>query len=84
MATNLVDQLVDIATEIESTDPIDWGLLAVSEEDSYRLIATSVLEAYLGDEPESRDLLLLATCVKLSVENFALNLKLLRKGMENE
>lgn len=77
---NLTEQLVDIAMEIESKDPIDWGMLEISEESAYRLMAAGVLESYLADEPESRDMLLLATVVKLLVENYVLNLKLLIKS----
>lgn len=75
----LVEQLVEIAQEIENSDPIDWGMLAVDEKTSYTMIATSVLENYLLTDKDLRDMMLLATVVKLTVENFVLNLKLLKK-----
>ena len=75
----LTEQLVDLAEQIETTDPIDWGMLAIGEHESYTLIATSVLDNYLGLDPDSRDMMLLAIVVKLTVENFVLNLKLLDK-----
>jgi len=74
----LVQQLVELAQEIESEDPIDWGMLSVSEHDAYGMIATSVLENYLNTDANSRDIMMLATVVKLTVENFVLNLKLLK------
>jgi len=72
----LIEQLVELAQEIESEDPIDWGMLSVNESDAYRMIATSVLENYLNTDADSRDIMMLSTIVKLTVENFVLNLKL--------
>lgn len=76
---NLTEQLIELAEEIEMSDPIDWGMLSISERDAYELIAGSVLENYLGMDKDCRDMMLLATTVKLTVENFVLNLKLLKK-----
>ena len=72
-----VEQLVELAQEVESEDPIDWAMLSISEESAYRLIATSVLERHC-EVTEDRELILLATVVKLTVENFVLNLRLLQ------
>lgn len=77
----IVQQLVELAKEIESEDPIDWGMLSVNEHDAYGMIATSVLENYLKTDADSRDIMMLATVVKLTVENFVLNLKLLKNGV---
>ena len=76
-----VKQLVELAQAVESGDPIDWGMLNISEETAYTMIATSVLEGHLG-LTEDQELVLLATVVKLTVENFVLNLRLLSK-MDN-
>lgn len=73
---NLVEQLVDLAEHIELSDPIDWGMLEINEHDAYGLMANGVLESYLSTDADSRDMMLLATTVKLTVENFVLNLKL--------
>jgi hypothetical protein len=72
-----VEQLVSIAQSVEAEDPIDWGMLSIDEQTAYRMIATSVVDNYLQTPPETRDTLLLATVVKLSVENFVLNMKLM-------
>ena len=69
-----VDQLVELAMEVESEDPIDWGLLAINEEEAYRLIAMSILEHKDIDQN-----VLLAIITKLTVENMVLNLKLLKR-----
>ena len=74
---NLTEQLVELAEQIEMGDPIDWGMLSINEHDAYKLMAAGVLDNYLGMDPDCRDMMLLATVVKLTVENFALNLQLL-------
>ena len=73
-----IDTLVTLAKEVENEDPIDWAMLAIDEDDAYRLIATSVLEKF--NEPWNIDqqTALLATVTKLIVENMVLNLRLLK------
>jgi hypothetical protein len=75
----LVEQIVELAKEIEHEDPIDWGMLNINEDEAFRLITPSVLENYLLLDKDSRDIMMLATVVKLTVENFALNVKLMQK-----
>ena len=75
---NLVEQLVELVKEIETEDPIDFAMLQIDEDTAYTLMATSILEMYLSNDADSRDMILLATVVKLTVENFVLNLKLLQ------
>ena len=68
-----INLLVELAKEGESVDPIDWGELSISEDEAYALMASSVVDMEI-DELTTR-----ATIVKLLVENFVLNLKLLGK-----
>jgi len=75
----LVEQIVELAKEIEHEDPIDWGMLNINEDEAFKLIAPSVLSNYLLLDKDSRDIMMLATVVKLTVENFALNVKLMQK-----
>lgn len=72
-----VEYIVDLAREVETQDPIDWGMLSIDEETAFRLMAQTVVEGMMDkyNEPTYRDILL-ATIVKLVVENFVLNLKL--------
>ena len=67
--------LAELALEIESEDPIDWGYLSIDEKTAYLTMAPSVLEMFA--EGDNRELMMLATVLKLVVENFVLNLKLL-------
>ena len=69
----LIEDLVSIAMEANIADPIDWGELNISEDEAYRMFAATVLE--MDNEPMADK----AIIVKLLVENFVLNLKLLGK-----
>ena len=71
-----LNTIIELAKEVENGDPIDWGMLAVNEDDAYKLIATSMLEYFICITGEDRELAMMATIVKLAVENFVLNLKL--------
>jgi hypothetical protein len=75
-----VDQLAEIAMESEITDPIDWGMLVVSEKHAYKMMASYVLEmAETQKNNKHFDTILMATITKLLVENFVLNLKVNNK-----
>jgi hypothetical protein len=68
-----VKLVVDLAKEGALMDPIDWGELNITEDQAYVMMATHVLEM------ERNNLTDAAIIVKLLVENFVLNLKLLGK-----
>ena len=71
-----VDELVDLAKHSELGDPIDWGLLAITEKQAYQMMASNVLEQINGLEKEQQTYVAMASMTKLQVENFVLNLKL--------
>jgi hypothetical protein len=73
--------LVDLAMECELEDPIDWGLLRITEKQAYQMMASQLLEQFDGVNKEDMLPVILATSTKLLVENLVLNLKL--KGAEN-
>ena len=66
-----VANLVMLAKEGESIDPIDWNGLNISEEQAYIMMATHVLEMERNHLTDG------AIIVKLLVENFVLNCKLM-------
>ena len=70
-----LEQLIELAQEAETVDPIDWSKLNINEGAAYQLVASQILEEF-GELNEERYLTLLACLVKLTVENFTLNLKL--------
>ena len=63
----------ELALEADTVDPIDWGQLNISEDEAFNLMSMHVAEM------ENNHLTLKAICVKLMVENFVLNLKLMGK-----
>lgn len=77
-----IDELVQLVGEIETQDPIDWGMLNISEDEAVRLIAIDVLEMFnTNQESHDRQLIMLSTITKLVLENFVLNLQL--QGIRN-
>jgi hypothetical protein len=68
-----IELLVDLAKEVEMEDPIDWGMLSINEDDAYKLMAAHILEKDMDH------LIMKSVIVKLLVENFVLNTKLLQK-----
>jgi hypothetical protein len=71
-----VDYIVSIAQEIESEDPIDWGMLAIDETAAYKLMSANVIDMFDKYDKSILNDMLVATVVKLVVENFTLQLKL--------
>lgn len=78
---NTVKQLAELAMEAEMTDPIDWGMLNISEREAFEMMASQVLEQMFNVPENDRAVVAMATMTKLLVENFVLNLQL--KGAEN-
>ena len=72
-STQEVDQLVELAKAGADGDPIDWGDLNITEDAAYRMMASHVLEM------DTNTLIQQSVIVKLLVENFVLNLRLMGK-----
>lgn len=70
-----LEDVIAAAKEVEAEDPIDWGMLRISEDGAYELIAAGLYEQYQSLDPKDRELMLLAVATKLIVENFTLHLK---------
>ena len=71
-----LQQLVELAKESKITDPIDWSHLNVSEDTVYDMIGLSVIEMLDKVEGENAEIIMSASILKLTVENFVLNLRL--------
>lgn len=74
--------VVELMQQVETEDPIDWGMLNINEEDATRLIVSSLVEHYESkirplDETE-RDYVIVSAMGKLALENFVLNIKLMQ------
>ena len=66
-----VKVLVELAKEGGEFDPIDWGDLSITEDQAYIMMAAHVLEMERNHLTDG------AIIVKLLVENFVLNCKLM-------
>jgi len=69
-------QLVELAKESNITDPIDWSNLNLSEDTVYEMIGLSVIEMLDKIEGKDAEIIMSASILKLTVENFVLNLRL--------
>lgn len=66
-----IRNLVILAKEGEAMDPIDWGNLNITKDQAYIMMAAHVLEMERNHLTDG------AIIVKLLVENFVLNCKLM-------
>ena len=78
LMNDYIDSIVMLAQEVELGDPIDWSVLSIDEESAYKLMAMRVIEQFDRYNLDERNIMI-ATIVKLVVENFTLNLKLTGK-----
>jgi hypothetical protein len=68
-----IRNLVLLAKEGAEMDPINWGDLNITEDQAYVMMATHVLQMERNSLTDG------AIIVKLLVENFVLNMRLLGK-----
>jgi hypothetical protein len=79
MAKITLDELVDIAFAHEEGDPFDWGLFSKGQEQTMRMIGSSILEQFDKETVTDADrLIMLATITKLVTENMILHTKLMK------
>lgn len=67
-----IEQLIDLAKHAEYKNPIEWGELPVDENQIYTAFAKAMYAAYINSDHATKDLVLLASLVKIQTENFAL------------
>jgi hypothetical protein len=75
--------VLDLVQNIDSEDPVDWGMLEVNEQAATELVVLNILDQYSESwsklaEPD-RSYAIVAMVAKLVLENFALNLKLINR-----
>lgn len=78
--SELIDSIVELAKEVDKEDPTDFGYLQVDEDTAYRTIALELVERNYSVNEEYRNLMLLATCTHLVVQNLVLNAQLLERN----
>jgi hypothetical protein len=81
MAKITLDELVDIAFAHEEGDPFDWGVFSKGQEQTMRMIGSSILEQFDKEIVTDADrLIMLATITKLVTENMILHTKLMKQN----
>lgn len=77
-------EIIDLAKDVEMEDAIDWTSVPVDRDQIYQMLGSQAYELYAGaaNDPE-REAILLATVIKLVVENFVLNLQIPGNNLHN-
>lgn len=71
------EEIIELAKNVELEDSIDWSEVNVDRDAIYQMIGSQAYEIYVSQAAEEdREAILLATVVKLVVENFVLNLQI--------
>lgn len=69
--------IIELAQDIEASDPIDWNKLSIDRDLVYDMLVSQVVERLEQSRAEDGyELLMVATIVHLTVQNFALELEL--------
>jgi hypothetical protein len=71
-----IEELIELAQEVEQGDPVDWSTLGITKDNAYYTIASQLFE--MKDSFDQK--MLLAMVVKLLVENFVLHTKNLQRN----
>lgn len=77
-----LQEILEIAKDIESEDPIDWANLPLDKDKIYQVIGSQAYDLYKA-QGEDHEAILLATVIKLVIENFILNLQLPGNNVSN-
>jgi hypothetical protein len=81
MAQITLEELMEIAFAVEDGDPIDWGVFSKGQEETMKMIASSIIEQFDKDSYTQQDIVvMLATITKLVTENMILHTKLMGTG----
>jgi hypothetical protein len=72
----LINLVADLAKVVDNEDPIDFAMLTIDDESVWHLMATNVVEQYLP--LADNKVVIMATITKLVVENFVLNMRLMK------
>jgi hypothetical protein len=71
-----LEQIIELAKEVETTDAIDWENLPLNKDSIYQLVGSQAYELYQQYvNAQDGEAIIVATITKLLVENFVLNLK---------
>ena len=70
------EQIIELAKEVEINDGIEWGNLPLDKNKIYQVVGSQAYEHYQEfSQSDDGEAVLMATVIKLLVENFVLNLQ---------
>lgn len=81
--TEAIGKLIALAKEVEINESIDWNSVNVTEDQAYEIMAGSVIDQMISVPDEYKEGVMMATMIKLLVENLVLNLKLEEERKKN-
>ena len=71
-----LEEIIELAKEVEISDEIDWDDLPLDKDRIYQMIGSQTYELYEEySKSENGEAILVATVIKLLIENFVLNLR---------
>lgn len=71
------EQIIELAKEVEANDGIEWGNLPLDRDKIYQVVGSQAYELFdQFSATDDSEAVLMATVIKLLVENFVLNLQL--------
>ena len=71
-----LEEIIELAKEVEISDEIDWDDLPLDKDRIYQMIGSQTYELYEEyPKSENGEAILVATVIKLLIENFVLNLR---------
>jgi hypothetical protein len=71
-----LEEIIELAKDVELGDAIDWDNVAVDRDKIYQMIGSQAYELFTDQANDlDREAILLATVIKLVVENFVLNIQ---------
>ena len=71
------EQIIELAKEVEANDGIEWGNLPLDRDKIYQVVGSQAYELFdKFSTTDDSEAVLMATVIKLLVENFVLNLQL--------
>lgn len=69
-----LSQIIELA-KVADSDPIDFGMIEIDEEKVYKTIAVAALDAFNRSDPDTRNIVYLASIINLHVKNYVLNME---------
>lgn len=70
-----LDNLLELVMDYEQEDPIDFGMVAIKEEEAFRIIIQGVLEMVRDVDPDNLTIVLTVALIRALTENMILQLQ---------